>query len=189
MEKLIIAACICGAEVTKEHNPAVPYTIEEMVREAELKMYEEKALYYQKKECMKVAENKAEGFVSMHTGVPEIDATLSVIKEKYNGIYRVSLDTDKVTRVLMPAYLGYGENEENFSELVKRYVEDAVNPEYHRPVFSFLNYEAFKKQLKEGVVPRISFKRLSGETVVLSIYKLDDDENSSNNTLWVFAKE
>ena len=34
MEKLIIAACICGAEVTKEHNPAVPYTIEEIVREA-----------------------------------------------------------------------------------------------------------------------------------------------------------
>jgi len=34
MEKLIITACICGAEVTKEHNPAVPYTIEEIAREA-----------------------------------------------------------------------------------------------------------------------------------------------------------
>lgn len=34
MEKLIITAAISGAEVTKEHNPAVPYTIEELVREA-----------------------------------------------------------------------------------------------------------------------------------------------------------
>ena len=34
MEKLIITAAICGAEVTKENNPAVPYTIEELVREA-----------------------------------------------------------------------------------------------------------------------------------------------------------
>ncbi len=34
MEKLIITAAICGAEVTKEMNPAVPYTVEEMVREA-----------------------------------------------------------------------------------------------------------------------------------------------------------
>ena len=34
MEKLIITAAICGAEVTKAHNPAVPYTVEEMVREA-----------------------------------------------------------------------------------------------------------------------------------------------------------
>ena len=25
MDKLIISACICGAEVTKEQNPNVPY--------------------------------------------------------------------------------------------------------------------------------------------------------------------
>lgn len=34
MEKLIITAAICGAEVTKEHNPAVPYTVDEIVSEA-----------------------------------------------------------------------------------------------------------------------------------------------------------
>jgi 3-keto-5-aminohexanoate cleavage enzyme len=34
MEKLIITACICGAEVTKKHNPAVPYTAEEIAAEA-----------------------------------------------------------------------------------------------------------------------------------------------------------
>ena len=34
MEKLIITAAICGAEVTKEHNPSVPYTVEEIANEA-----------------------------------------------------------------------------------------------------------------------------------------------------------
>lgn len=34
MDKLIITAAICGAEVNKEQNPAVPYTIEEIAREA-----------------------------------------------------------------------------------------------------------------------------------------------------------
>ena len=34
MDKLIITAAICGAEVTKEQNPAVPYTVKEIVREA-----------------------------------------------------------------------------------------------------------------------------------------------------------
>ena len=34
MNKLIITAAICGAEVTKEHNPAIPYTIEELAKEA-----------------------------------------------------------------------------------------------------------------------------------------------------------
>ena len=36
MDKLIITAAICGAEVTKENNPNVPYTVEEIGREAEL---------------------------------------------------------------------------------------------------------------------------------------------------------
>lgn len=35
MEKLVITAAICGAEVTKEQNPSVPYTVEEIVREAQ----------------------------------------------------------------------------------------------------------------------------------------------------------
>jgi len=34
VEKLIITAAICGAEVTKEHNPAVPYTVAEIAGEA-----------------------------------------------------------------------------------------------------------------------------------------------------------
>ena len=34
MEKLIITAAISGAEVTKEMNPAVPYTIDEIAEEA-----------------------------------------------------------------------------------------------------------------------------------------------------------
>ncbi|MDR1703257.1 MAG: 3-keto-5-aminohexanoate cleavage protein [Clostridiales bacterium] len=34
MSKLIITAAICGAEVTKEHNPAVPYTVEEIAEES-----------------------------------------------------------------------------------------------------------------------------------------------------------
>ncbi len=34
MEKLIITAAISGAEVTKKDNPAVPYSVDEMIREA-----------------------------------------------------------------------------------------------------------------------------------------------------------
>lgn len=36
MNKLIITAAICGAEVTKEHNKGVPYTVEEIANEAYL---------------------------------------------------------------------------------------------------------------------------------------------------------
>lgn len=36
MEKLIITAAICGAEVTKKHNPNIPYTLDELAKEAKL---------------------------------------------------------------------------------------------------------------------------------------------------------
>ena len=34
MDKVILTAAICGAEVTKEHNPNVPYTVKEIAGEA-----------------------------------------------------------------------------------------------------------------------------------------------------------
>ena len=84
----------------------------ETVREAEVRMYEEKALYYQNKETQSAAKLASNEYVQIKTGILEIDAILSILNENYNGIYRVSLDSDKARRILMPAYLKYNENEE-----------------------------------------------------------------------------
>ena len=162
---------------------------EEMVREAEIRMYEAKAQYYQNKEYKHSLGSGDKGYVQIKTGILEIDAMLSVMKEKYNGIYRVDLNTDNAHRILMPAYLGYNENEEHFSSLLSKYIDDSVAPEFHRAVMSFLNYDALKRQVLEGRVPRITYKKTNGETVILSVYRLSDEEHSINNTLWVFAKE
>lgn len=63
MDKLIITAAICGAEVTKADNPAVPYTVEEMVREA-------KSAY-------------EAGAAILHIHVREDDGTPTQSKERY----------------------------------------------------------------------------------------------------------
>ena len=162
---------------------------EEMVREAEIRMYEAKAQYYQNKEQKSISKSEDRGYVQTKTGILEIDMMLSVLKEHYNGIYRVSLDTDKAHRILMPAYLGYNEDEEHFSQLLSKYIYDTVNPDFHRAVMSFLNYDALKNQFIEGKTPKITYKKTNGETVILSVYKLDDSEMNTSNTLWVFAKD
>lgn len=161
---------------------------EEMEREAEIRMYEAKAQYYQDKEAKKVARENENGYVHTKTGILEIDTMISVMKEKYNGIYRVDLDTNKAHRILMPVYLGYNENEEHFSALLTKYIDDSVAPEFHRAMMSFLNYDALKRQLLEGKTPRITYKKTNGDTVVLSVYKLSDEDIAVNNTLWVFAR-
>jgi len=162
---------------------------EEMVREAEIRMYEAKVQYYQNKEQTYVSEDIDKKYSQIKTGIREIDTLISVLKEHYNGIYRVSLDTDSAHRILMPSYLGYKENEENFSKLLTKYINETVHPDFHRPVMSFLNYDAIKRQISEGKIPSITYKKVNGETVVLSVYNLTDDNNNAKDTLWIFARE
>ena len=161
----------------------------EMIKEAEIRMYEEKALYYQNKEKVKASVVKDKDFVQIKTGILEIDTILSVLKENYNGIYRVTLDTDKARRILMPAYLGYNESEEHFSSLFSRYVSEEVDPDYYRAVISFMNYEVIKRQLMDDIIPKIRYKKNNGESVVLSVYKLCDGNDVVSDTLWVFSKD
>ena len=161
---------------------------EEMVREAEVRMYEAKAQYYQNKEQSSVSEDTDRNYVYVKTGIREIDTMISVLKELYNGIYRVSLETDSAHRILMPSYLGYKENEENFSKLLAKYIDDIVHPDFHRAVTSFLNYDAIKRHILEGKTPSITYKKVHGETVTLSVYSLTDDKDDVKETLWVFAK-
>lgn len=161
---------------------------EEMVREAEVRMYEAKALYYQNKDQNNASEENDKNYILTKTGIKEIDTMISVLKEHYNGIYRVELENDCARRILMPAHLGYKEKEENFSKLFTKYIDETVHPDYHRAVTSFLNYEAIKRQLMDGKVPSITYKKTHGETVVLSVHGLNDDGTGVNETLWVFAR-
>ena len=99
------------------------------------------------------------------------------------------METDSAHRILMPSYLGYKENEENFSKLLTKYIDDIVQPDFHRAIMSFLNYDALKRQISEGKTPSITYKKVYGEKVTLSVYNLGDDTDNVTDTLWVFAKD
>lgn len=161
---------------------------EEMVREAEIRMYEAKAAYYQNKKN-KQESTAADDYIQLKTGISEIDTLISVLKENYNGIYRVSMANDKAKRILMPAYLNYNEDEEQFSKLFSRYVAETVEADYRRGLMNFLNYDALKRVLMEGKIPQISYRKNNGEDVMLSVYKLDESDEMVNGTLWVFGKK
>ena len=148
-------------------------------------MYESKAQYYQNKEGESAAGFDDKEYVQVKTGILEIDTMVRVLKERYNGICRVSLDSDRAGCVLMPAYFGAGEQEGCFSALFSKYVAGTVDSDHRRAVMSFLNYDSIRHQLREGTIPKITYKKTGGQTVVLSVYKIDD---SDNDTLWVFAK-
>ncbi len=162
---------------------------DEMLREAEIRMYEAKADYYQNKENSSTASDTERGYVQVNTGILEIDTLLSVMNEHYNGIYKVSLNNDVAHRILMPSYLGYNEIEENFTRLLMKYMDDMVSPDFHRALTNFFNYDSLRRQLLEGKTPRITYKKINGEAVVLTVYSLNDTKDNVDDTLWVFAKD
>ncbi|MBQ8588326.1 MAG: GGDEF domain-containing protein, partial [Clostridia bacterium] len=161
---------------------------DELMREAEIRMYEAKAHYYQNKEQKSVSLSEDQGYKCIKTGISEIDTLLSVMKEHYSGIYRVKLSDDIAKRIIMPSYLGYKEEEHGFSRLLSKYITEAISPDFHRALLSFMNYDAIRGQLMNGNIPRVTYKRTNGETMILSVYSLSHNSENVDDTLWVFEK-
>ena len=166
---------------------------EAMVKEAEAQMYDMKSQYYLSKRRRNEQHDAAQKdveqkYIYVKTGIKEIDTIASVLQEHYNGIYRVSLKTNAANILLMPSYLGYKEQEDNFMELLMEYIEKFVHSDYHRTLLHFLNFEAIKKMIAEGINPNVTYKRINGEQITLSVYNLSEDASDIDDTLWVFSK-
>ena len=135
MEKLIITAAICGAEVTKEQNPAVPYTVEEMVREA-------KSAY-------------EAGAAILHIHVREDDGTPTQGRERF----RVVMDAIRKELpdvIMIPSTCNFGD--EIFDNTMptmrafgKRMLENNIKPEYE--CFELGHIDTILGMAKKGEVP------------------------------------
>lgn len=163
---------------------------EAMVNEAEKRMYEAKSRYYQQKETKSIHEAKNRDFEHISTGIREFDSLLSIISQRYLGIYCVSLSSDTARRVLMPSYFKhFSEQDDRYSKALAHYIHDMVSPDYQRALLSFLNYDVIEKHLLDGKIPNITYTKINGETVNLSVHPIAEQNNTSKETLWIFEKQ
>lgn len=162
--------------------------INAMVKEAEGRMYDSKARYYQNKARTSIYSDDDIAYIQGACGSDEIGHILQEARARYNGILRISLKRDISHIILAKAYPDRFKTDDKFSKRFVNYVDEAVHPDYHRAVISFANYSVLKKQLSEGKTPKISYKKLNGETISLSVYGLDKG-GAINDTLWIFARE
>lgn len=163
---------------------------EAMVKAAEKRMYEAKALYYQQKEQKSYKETISKNIDHIKTGIAELDAILSILSQRYMGIYCVSLKTDQAREILIPAYLKELAGDDRcFSRIFGRYIQDMASPDYQRPLLSFLRYDVIEGQLAEGNIPSISYEKANGGKFRLSVYPIGDATDKINETIWIFEKE
>ena len=163
--------------------------IEEMVIEAEKEMYADKALYYQTKGIDNSKMLAKKDIYAVTTGLEEVDASLSIMSQRFPGVYFVSLEKDEAFRVLAPSYfLALEEENHSFSQVMEKYIHDVVKAEYQRSMLSLLDYNELAKQLKNGIVPRQAYIKHDDEKIVLSIYGISKPDDTID-AVWIFERE
>lgn len=162
---------------------------EELVNEAEKAMYEEKAKYYQNKHARKIINLQNRKFKTGYTGIREIDAYMSVLSMRFFGVFCVTHNTDEAVQVLSPSYFSeILDKTSSFTETLKKYIHDIVCPEYHRQMLSFVEYEALESLIATGISPSITYTKIDGEKVTLSVYANPRCEQDGIDTVWTFEK-
>jgi len=163
-------------------------SIEELVNSTEKKMYDEKAKYYREREKRLADPKYIQKVDVFETGFTEVDEALSAIGTKYQGICTVSLKTGKSTPVLSDhnSLEIFGDSV-SFKEGISKYVHELVKPEFQRAVTHVLNLNSLYEQAKVGKESKVSFEKINGEKITLTIYPIADSENL--DTVWLFEKE
>ena len=163
---------------------------ETLVKDAEKKMYDKKAEYYQKKEEQLYNSSTNKETVYMKTGINEIDSLLSVVNKHYRAVYKVSLKDDTAKGILVPPYMKDCFEEKNtFSEFFSSYIYDMVHSDYRRQLQNFLKFDVLERQLADGICPVISYRNSHGIDIMLSIHSMSDKDNTNAETLWVFEND
>ncbi len=162
------------------------------VIEAEKNMYAAKARYYQIKNGTQPSTIGTPAEIAhINTGYLGIDHFLSVIGHRYQGVYRVNLDTDTQKTIIELGYLNESKflvGELKFSEIYARYISEEVHMDYHRVMRAFLNPKAIKDILSQGEIPSIIYKKTAGNSYRATVYPLKS-ANDPAETLWVFERE
>jgi len=162
--------------------------IEEIVSLAEKEMYENKAKYYQAKNKEKFANTTRESIRTISTGVKEVDTCLSIMSKRYHGAYSVDLDADMASQIMAPSsYFEMDGTKEKYSEIFREYIHDVAKPEFYRTLLQLLDYDVLKRQLEDGDSPRVSYVKVDGERVSLTISSIPGEDHSK--TIWLFERE
>ncbi len=163
MDKLIITAAICGAEVTKDQNPNVPYTVEEIVREAKsaydagaavvhVHVREDDGTPTQSRERFRVCMDAIKAAIPDVILIPSAGGAVGMTAEErlqptelFPEMATLDCGTcnfgDDVFENTMPTMRAFG----------KRMLENNIKPEYE--CFEMGHLDTILKMAKKGQVP------------------------------------
>ncbi len=164
-------------------------SIDELIVEAEKRMYAAKAEYYLSKNEKKLDNTNSGENKHIKVGMPEIDKLVEVIGKHYHGVFSVSMKKDSFSTVTAALeFQKYAEFTDSFKEFFLCYAYEETNRDYYRELVNFLRYDVIQNIISNGKIPSIVYERVDGSNILLSIFPLENGSMDDGNTLWLFEK-
>lgn len=180
-EKAEISA---GIAYQKDHN-----NVDEMVKEAEIKMQDDKRAYYQSQGNVRKMRTLDAELEKMITKKRDAEVFFEFLASGFKGVYFVNLSSDSIRHIYIPSYFEecLDEAEGQFAKAILIYAKRIVKPEYYTCFEELCNYSKLKKKLEETEVIELIYQKLDGSWLRLHISKLKEYREDQQETLWVFS--
>lgn len=165
--------------------------IDNIISEAEKRMYEDKRLYYEKKGDVSKSREMNYKLEQILLEKKDFESFLSIISSYFLGVYVVDLLTDKTRIIYKPIYFDKTLKQTNyrFTPAIKMYAQSYVHEEDRNRFYEFCNYEKIEQDLIEGNTPKLRYHKIDGTSILMRIYMSSDFNEMKKETFWLFEEE
>ena len=165
--------------------------VEKLVAEAELKMRNDKATYYMRKDDRRRERKRNEELEQMLIEKHDNEFFLNIIANQFSGVHFVDLASGAVRHIYIPDLFSklLEETDGCFKEAMRLYVERFVKPEYHDRFDDILDYDKLGEKLSENKSVQFTYQKTDGIWMNVRALKGDRRKNAKPEAICIFEEE
>lgn len=171
--------------VESRHN--VPL-VSELVKQAEIKMYEAKREYYKGLDVEACAREMDQKLEQMVREKRDLEVFRQALASKYRGVYIVDLKLDTMRYIYIPSYFEKITRNSNgkFSTSISIYAGEIIAPAYREPFLEFVDFRQIEKKLDYREAPEFRYQNKDGDWVFLKVYRSPEYTWRTKESVWLF---
>lgn len=164
--------------------------LNQLILTAEQKMYEAKHSYYEEKGAANKTRKMNTKLEKILLEKKDADMFLSIIAAYFKGVYVVDLDTGDARIIYQSPYFteALEKPDNRFQEVLELYADSYVHEEDKEKFCQFIRFDRMKKELQDGGIPVLIYRRQDGKQLVLHIYRDADYSGKKRETFWLFEE-
>ena len=167
-----------------------PEDRERIIGEAELKMREDKAAYYQSHGDRRKRNQMNDELEKLLNEKKDEEYFLKLISKRFAGVYFVDLDTENVRHIYIPNYFAelLEQSDYNYKDALRKYVRRYVKPEFSPYFEELINFDNLREMLDSRGSVNLTYEKVDGNRIKLHVLK-QDERKDVYESVWIFEEE